>query len=795
MIRRIEFVKNAGIFRDFKWPRGLGAFERLTLIYGPNGSGKTSLARALFDATSGASQGSDLALSVDDATGGVIAATDEVFHRIFVFSDAFVKKNHRLSESEATMSAVITLGQRTIEDDAEIERLTSMLPQMQDAVVKTKDDITKGEQALEKCCIEVSSLVVADLQPLGSPYESRTQFHKGIVEDLFGGNRDEWSLLDDAQYQRDKKLVSATADELVRVPAGLNVVVRADLAAEAEVVLRATPTSMVLDTLREHAQAESWVRLGVALHEHSDRCIFCGNALSATRRREIEGHFSDEVDRVARNALALCAELDETRTALAEALQFVPTRKDFSEQLRDKWDVVVKAYRDEQRQFDRAIENLGKRLRAKADNVVGHVDTDPVEPLGEVSVAGIEALADDHNKKVEAHEGLRSAAGLRIRNHHLKRKEGDHDSLGKASRAAKEADKESRKALADTQERISDLQAVGGSIAPSAETLTTEVQRLLGHDELTFHPAGPERYEVRRRGEPAHRLSEGEVTAITLVHFLEMVRKHDVQLHGKPIVVVDDPVSSLDQGVFMGVSTALWAALVAKQSVIDQMILLTHNFELFRQWDVQWEHFPNQEKKRIPRATYEMKASYEGTVRGVALVAWPPTEAVRKKMRSAYHHAFISVANEQAKLTDGGDSLEHRLEAQLLFPNVIRRLLETFLAFKFPGDVGQLSSLMAASDDMLTAGGYGGDHDALRHNLLRYSNVYSHSDSPATDLIVSPDEILPALNSVLMFMKTIDPQHFDGMCVATGLDANALVPPPAEPSQGREVQGDGTVLL
>ncbi|WP_407345736.1 AAA family ATPase [Pengzhenrongella phosphoraccumulans] len=49
MLRRLESIKNCGIFEDFRWKTNVPGFERINLIYGTNGAGKTSLSRALDD--------------------------------------------------------------------------------------------------------------------------------------------------------------------------------------------------------------------------------------------------------------------------------------------------------------------------------------------------------------------------------------------------------------------------------------------------------------------------------------------------------------------------------------------------------------------------------------------------------------------------------------------------------------------------------------------------------------------------------------------------------------------------
>jgi wobble nucleotide-excising tRNase len=307
--------------------------------------------------------------------------------------------------------------------------------------------------------------------------------------------------------------------------------------------------------------------------------------------------------------------------------------------------------------------------------------------------------------------------------------------------------------------------------------LTKEVARLLGRDELKFEAVG-QQYRVTRDGIPAVGLSVGERTAITLVHFLETIARFDAT-QGKAIVVIDDPVSSLDSDIFMGVSTYIWSEAVAKDH-IAQLILLTHNFELFRQWDIQIEylHQGKKMKELYPAQMYELRSRYVARTgkskRAPTITPWPSTESERKKVRSTYHHAFIMTADAFERLTRN-NSLEDRLDAQLLFPNVIRRMLETFLAFKRPEWVGDFNGAMRNSAQLLRDAGYQGDADALRLRLTRYAHAYSHGDTPATDAMVSPDEVKTAIESVFVFMHQIDGAHFLGLCSVVGIASETLL--------------------
>lgn len=147
---------------------------------------------------------------------------------------------------------------------------------------------------------------------------------------------------------------------------------------------------------------------------------------------------------------------------------------------------------------------------------------------------------------------------------------------------------------------------------------------------------------------------------------------------------------------------------------------------------------------------------------------------MRKKVRSTYHHAFLSVVAAKDQIEED-DSLERRLDAQLLFPNVIRRMLETFLGFKRPDGVGDLTKMMRDTTELLNTSGYAGDADALRQQLTRYAHAYSHSETPDTTMTINPDEIAPAISAVFTFMHQLDPGHFNGLCTVIDRDPEELL--------------------
>lgn len=777
MLRRIEWIRECGNFEDYRWGSSLPELARINVIYGPNGMGKTSLATA-FDGARQLDEGFKR-ISLDVEESGARRSTnggdDPIFDRLHVFSDGFTARSHRFHEGSPNIDAVLTLGEKTAEAEEKIAALRVELATRIDARDQAKKDKAAAERAITQARERVSKAVVGDLSRVEG-YRTRGSYSSGVVARKYAGDRTDWAELSPKDLAAKKTFVSADKPEPLDSDS-FTLGVPADLKVRSESLLKSSPVTIVLDTLRTHPEATAWVSEGRELHKESGVCLYCGSALSNARKHDIEQHFSDAVASVEADLDSLAEELASIRSDSDELVQRVPARGLFFEDLREQYDSASKGVLKQAAELNTWIDSLAKRVKAKRANVLGAVVSE-IDDAPDVDGADLEKVRDTHNKRVDDHAALLIKAARGLESHHLKAEEATVDAQTKACDDAEETRLIAAARIEEIETEIASLENVEGDPTPTAEVLTREVARLLGRSELTFLSRDG-KYVVTRDGEPAIGLSAGERTAIALVHFLEGVARHDAS-QGKPIVVIDDPVSSLDSNVFMGISTYIWSEAVARDHV-EQVVVLTHNFDLFKQWDVQIEsmHRNGALKKSHPAELYELKSRHIArngrTRREPVLVPWPESNAVRKKVRSSYHHAFIAVAHAKRKLLED-DSLENRLDAQLLFPNVIRRLLESFLAFKRPEWVGDFTDSMRKAGQLLDESGYKGDSAALRQQLTRYAHAYSHSQTPETDGLVSPDEIGGAISSVFVFMDQLDHAHFVGLCTVVGVDPATLLP-------------------
>lgn len=789
MLRRFESIKGCGIFEDFRWDSAVPDFERINLIYGQNGSGKTSLSRALDNlaAERGGFSKVSIRMSEADKTRDRQSRNvhDDEFDRLFVFSDAYVERSHDFA-GDTAVDAVLTLGERTVEDEKRIAEVNELIQVAEKDLEKATTTERTASKALDDEYTSVARSVVASLSRAGGAYASNSNYSQARARTRFGESHASWSVLTD--IEKEAALATVNSDERPTVPThAYSFSVRPELAEEVVAALASSPVTQVLDTLQAHETAASWVEHGRHIHTGLNQCIFCGGTLTEDRKRQIERHFSDEVESAQRTVDALIRETKDAQAQTAQLLGDGAVSGSLFDDLREGFKESYDEAEAQRVKLQTWLAELLVELERKRENVVAVIQH-KISDAPVIDGSKIEQALKEHNDRVSQHSTLVQEAAKKVELHLLKEAETKVADLVAKAKETAATKRDLERDLAKYREEVAALENVEGDPLPSAEVMARELTRILGRNELSFELLSDgKRYRVTRHGLPARDLSTGERTAITLIHFLESVKRADTG-SAKPVVVIDDPVSSLDSGSAMGISTYLWSEVVAKNH-IEQVFLLTHNFELFRQWDIQIDGLPGGPDRRGPSNNrgftsncYELVAPHRqqgGSMKRVpAFIVWPPNPETRIKVRSAYHHSFVTAARAYVALAEA--TMEKKLDAQLLYPNVLRRMLETFIAFKSPTAVGNFTSAMREFGESLEDSGYEGDADALRLHLTRFTHASSHAESPETDAVVNPDEMRAIIAAVFTFMNVLDQDHFEGLCEVVGVQPSdlLLLPPP-----------------
>jgi wobble nucleotide-excising tRNase len=759
-IERITRIKGHRVFHAFNWPADLPDFARFNLIYGWNGSGKTTLSNLLAHVArrQPVSEGE----VVFQINGTAISASSfsaaSTLPRVKVFNRAFIEAS--VFAMAQPIGPIYFLGQDSVEKQKQVEALTKT-KQAEDANLLAKIGAkTKATKALDDFCIQQARAIKNLLSSSGT--NSYNNYDKAAFKATCGRLaklNPPPAPISDAEKTALKQKKDATLRDyipaIVTTPPDF-----AGLRQKAEDLLKRTVASQVLADLAADPAVGSWVQQGLHLHTGDKKtatCRFCGSALPPDRLARLEAHFNDEYNHFLSAIDALKLEIEQARQSLADIQ--LPDKAALYDHLVQDYQAAAKAlaaYQAEGDAYAGSLLNALAEKRAKPFQPLKldtHVAATPLPGTDKAaSIDQVSRVIGRHNTDTtDFHKGV-SDARQQLEETLVAEALADAQQKSQAIRTFQGEITTLQGTVTGLQTQIANLEKEIVEHRRPADELTAELHSYLGHDELQFELVGSG-YQISRHGSPATNLSEGERAAIAFLYFLKSLQAKDFDL-AKDIVVIDDPVSSLD-------ANALFCAFgYMKTRTLDagQLFILTHNFAFFRQVKNWFHHLPHQGSTNIskrPGRFYMLAAAVNGGKRNAAI---KPLDRLLEEYESEYHYLFKKVHDEVTNPSAGPG-----LESYYGMPNIARRLLEAFLAFRYPSETGELKNQLdqVAFDP------------AKKARILRLLHTYSHGGKIAEsehDMSVLA-ETPAALKDLLDLLKQEDPKHYAEM--------EKLVAPPA----------------
>ncbi len=274
--------------------------------------------------------------------------------------------------------------------------------------------------------------------------------------------------------------------------------------------------------------------------------------------------------------------------------------------------------------------------------------------------------------------------------------------------------------------------------------MNNDLRHYLGHGELQL-AVKDTGYTITRNGEPAQMLSEGEMTAIALLYFLKSLEGRDFEL-ANGIVVLDDPVSSLDaNALFLAFSLVRDRTQGAKQ-----LFILTHNFAFFRLVRNWFSYLPGQKNKNESRRPAQFYMLCCAAYSGNRTSSIRPLDRLLAQYESEYHYLFATVYRFVNK------HVSAEMENYYAMPNVARRLLEGFLAFRFPGVADSMWGVLKKVTTI---------DEASRSRILNFVQTHSHAKGPGA-IDHDPSilgEARSILKEILALIESEDYGHYSAM--------------------------------
>ncbi|WP_295003484.1 AAA family ATPase [uncultured Dechloromonas sp.] len=771
-LERFGKIRGHRIFKNFTWPITLEEFGRFNLVYGWNGTGKTTLSGLLKSLQTGTAV---LEGDVDFVLDGTTVAGKDLSQvglpQVRVFSRDTVARSVFESTGGALgqLPPVYVFGEESAEKQRQLDAIKANLPALTEAVRIAAAQETKAQKDLDDYATATARSIKNLLVAPGGSFNNYNAADFRTNMSRFGASPAAQLAPEERQALLDMKDAQALPSVQLAVVAFPDLL---KLQQEVQDALRASVVSAVIDELAANPTVASWVQSGLSLHIQGGdaaACKFCNQPLPATRLRQLEAHFNDQFRQFNQNLAALVGRIENAANAIGVVT--LPSSKDLYPELRREYEEACGGVKLHLNNVRSGLLALARAVRVKQERVFESLDLrsllsggsglpdDDVsilarlmealsaglpalgEFMGRLALERVNALLAKHNSKTVSFAEQVKSTRERLHLHELSvalpgwsEKQTRLEDATKLHAAAKESWGNARLDMLALETDIRDHRQ-------PADELNRELVAYLGHDEIQV-AVEDNGYRLVRCDGAATNLSEGERTAIAFLYFLKSLQDRSFDLeHG--IVVVDDPISSLD-------TNAIYSAFgFMKRRLCDagQLFVLTHNYTFLRQVKNWFGHL-NRGRGQKPARFFMLRAAYRDGQRNSALEALDP---FLRDYESEYHFLFKRVV--EASGLPGGAPLQSYYE----LPNLARRLLEAFLVFKVPDQKTLHARLEVVDFD-----------GPKKTRIQRFLDTHSHAEQigEGHDDASALGEAPEVLRDVLALIKECDERHFARMKLA-----------------------------
>lgn len=742
MLVKVDKVKNLGVFADYTWGAQLPGFERFNVIYGDNGSGKTTFSRLLDCLKIGVhDEYPTLEYRIESRSGDIVHGRPAI-RKIRVFNADYVQLN--IGPMDAALKPILVIGE-------ENKALADELVAEQTEVATRKSVILTANNAIDALQNGRGRIFTAIAKTISEATSGSTvrNYRKNNAEAAFA-KLGAGLMLSPEELEARRAILRQEPMEVLASPTALVIRINdvempiTDAMSlqieEASSLCGRSAFSVAIQHLRDNPDIGGWIEEGYALHKKhgSTDCEFCGRLVPANRWTQLETHFSTE-DQALKAAIKACDASLEAAVASLHAVS-LPDRLAFYSDLRDRYDATLTVWRDAkdeaERQCQAVRERLADKLAARTESISFELQVDLTAVMKAHSA--VTAIIQDQNAKTDGFDKACENARTEIEKHYLTSVKSEvaefntkirgQEALIKSATDGVPAD--GKPTLQALESSIAEKRAQISNAHKAGERLTKLLHTFLGRSELVFS-SGDEGYRVLRNGRAAKRLSEGERTAIAFIYFIVQLEDQDFDL-ADGIVVIDDPVSSLDA------SSVYQAFSFLKSAVKDakQVFILTHNFSFLRLLLNWLQNVPNSEGKK----SYYMLVCRSDAVGRISNLAKLDKALIDHP--TEYHFLFKVLAQFQNDGTIAG--CYH-------IPNVVRKVLETFLDFHAPAPKSLHAKLNSTNFD-----------EAKKTAIYKFSNDLSHRTGQGFEPGLVQESQKNAAY-LLEMIKELAPAHYNGM--------------------------------
>lgn len=678
MIKRINHIKNFGVFKNYKRNGEIQDFAKVNIIYGWNYSGKTTISRLFqnFELKRNNENYLDADYEIEDfdTNKGNQENLNINNLNIKVFNSDFIRDNIHL-EGE-NFNPVLLLGEDTKKAQEELTKESKKLEKAQRIIKNLNKEYLDIENSILSGLTNTASKIKETLQIV----QAYTRTHLKPTFDKVKKDHNSFIL---AQSEVNELLKIATNSEENKLP------ILAEFNVELLLENKFEEVKNLLDTLPEFSKTikhfienpeiANWVEQGLPLHQEKTNCEFCGNDISKERLIEISAHFSTDLKNHKDLLTQLAQSLNDSKISDSE-IQELEIYKPLRNLFKQKDTKLKKSITTYNKQFTKLFQLVNRKKNSPFEKIrdFSKITADTSSIIQ--SINDYNQVIKTNNQKTIDFDKAKTNAITKLKDHYT----------AKFIQKIKLVEKESKVELYKNREiffnsyqielskSIAILEAKISQAHKGKEKLNEFIQKFLGRDEIKVvvtKEGEKERFRLKRNDAKAVNLSEGEKTAIAFSFFLTKLL--ECKNLDKTIIYIDDPISSLDSNHIFQVNALLKDFFFKKEepdndnspTILNclQLFLSTHNFDFFGLL------------RELPKPKDSNKFYYYVRRKNAVESEFEKLPKSIENYSSEYHYLFELIYNF--------DNSEVKDYQELMgIPNAVRRFVELYTYSRVPGN-------------------------------------------------------------------------------------------------------------
>lgn len=711
MIKRINRIRNLGVFSNYTRNSDLREFEEKNIIYGWNYSGKTTISRLFSYLDKNEPIDEDyktVEFEIELDNGKKITNENRYESPVMikVFNSDFIKNNLHFDSNDEQRK--ITGIKFAVGDTGDI------LGQIR---IKEKY-IEKAESVIGHISAPISvfnsfdSKFTSKARELSEILNLGRSFTKRNIDTYVSL----WSGKDISNFiVKDEKELSKIKTNATSQKTGT--LINADivqktsfesLKKDVEEILKKQPTKSNEDEiLSSDIDLYNWAKSGLNIYttkrKDLKKCAFCGSDLSDNRFQELNAFYSNEVAKVKSEIEQLKIKIDSEKQRFTNLEWSKKSENDLTKSLQTEYIQKKNEYSSLLKEYKDLLDVLLDKLDKKFENSLfipvelGSVDSSANDKMLSW-IGSVQQIFTQSNDIINKFEQKQNEAKEKYKEHYIASFLIDekYKELESRKKTAEGRVNKIKLRIDEKNNEITVLRDKLDSVDKGKEELNNFINLFLNRDDLIIDVTDDKYFVLNRNGKLATHLSDGEKTAIAYSHFMVMLKslKDEGKLKDY-IVFIDDPISSLDANHIAQVYSLINSFFFQKGldvgnpdkicNCFQQLFISTHNFEFFS--FLRDSSYLNKRKKIVEGGKKVEKPSCNYFF----IKKLSKNESIIENMPRAlttYKSEYVYLFSEIEKFKNEN----YPEDRAYMMPNVVRRFLEIYTLMKLPGNRDEIDN-------------------------------------------------------------------------------------------------------